>query len=57
MGAYRAPDLYGYILINVRKICVNQCKSVSKKRPGDTDFTDYDVVISVSSARSLVFFQ
>jgi hypothetical protein len=26
----------------VRKICVNQCKSVSKKRPGDTD---YDVVL------------
>ncbi|MDP3104612.1 MAG: hypothetical protein Q8M95_08385 [Candidatus Methanoperedens sp.] len=31
---------------------------MSKKRPGDTDFTDftdYNVVISVSSARSVVF--
>jgi hypothetical protein len=58
-GSYRAPDLYGCILINiwrrmedqsqmapggihyVRKICVNRCKSVSKKRPGDTDYTDF----------------
>lgn len=49
--AQRAPSG----IHHVRKICVNQCKSVSKKRPGDTDFTDYDVAISESSARSVVF--
>lgn len=43
----------------VRKICVNQCKSVSKNVPEtriNTDFTDYDVVISEFSVNSVVFF-
>ncbi len=50
----RAPSGIHY----VRKICVNLCKSVSKKRLRDTDytdFTDYNVVISVSSEDSVVF--
>lgn len=25
----------------VRKICANHCKSVSKERPRDTDYTDF----------------
>ena len=50
----RAPRGIHY----VRKICVNRYKSVSKKRPGDTDFTDftdYDVVISVALVNIMVF--
>ena len=44
----RAPSGIQYL----RKICMDLCKSVNKKRPIDTD---YNTLISVSSVNSVVF--